>query len=91
MRAFSDKIRRVAVSSKLMASMGVSGGVSGYVQTVLVPEMAQGLVMEDLGVGAEEARRVIAESSDIGDAVHEEEEEKVPRRVIDLSDAEGEE
>ncbi|GAB7354114.1 hypothetical protein MBLNU459_g4678t1 [Dothideomycetes sp. NU459] len=88
MRSFSDKIRRVAASNRLMATMGVSGGVSGYVQAVLVPEMAQALVMEDTGLGAEEARRIIAESSDVGEAVNEEEEEKVPGRVIDTSDAE---
>lgn len=60
-------------------------------QTVLVPEMAQALVMEDLRLDPEEARHVIAESSDIGDAINEEEEEKVPRRVIDVSDAEEDE
>lgn len=59
--------------------MGVSGGVSGYLQSVLVPEMALALVMEDAGCTAEEARRIVAESYEIGEALNEEEEEKVPQ------------
>lgn len=72
--------------------MGVSGGVSGYLQSVLVPEMALALVMEDAGCGVDEARRIIVESSDIGDALNEVEEKKVPQMKLPLGgDLTGEE
>lgn len=72
--------------------MGVTGGVSGYLQSVLVPEMALALVMEDADCDAEEARRIIKESSDIGDALNEVEQEKVPRStaMVNLIDSDDE-
>ncbi|KAK4973242.1 hypothetical protein LTR66_011225 [Elasticomyces elasticus] len=72
---FSTKLRQLAVSDKLIAAVGVSGGVSGYVQAVLVPELALALVKEDMDVDAERAREVMTEGTDVGDLLNEEEEE----------------
>lgn len=65
--------------------MGVRGGVSGYVQSVLVPEMVMALVMEDADCESDEAMRIISDSTDIGDALNEVEEEKVPHFDIPSS------
>lgn len=47
-------------------------------QSVLVPELATCLVMEDADVDTEEARQIITESGDIGELLNAEEEENVP-------------
>ncbi|KAF2234497.1 hypothetical protein EV356DRAFT_532807 [Viridothelium virens] len=72
---FSNKIRRLAASDDLLSLGG--GGVTGYVQSVLVPELAVGLIKEDLYIDDEEARKVLSESTKIGRLVNEEEEERV--------------
>ncbi|KAI9687275.1 MAG: hypothetical protein M1822_002318 [Bathelium mastoideum] len=72
---FSDKIRRLAASDDLL-SRG-SGGVTGYIQSVLVPELAVSLIKEDLGVDDDEARTILTGSTKIGRLVNEEEEERV--------------
>ena len=59
--------------------MGTSGGVSGYVHSVLVPELAACLIAEDCEVDAEGARKIIADSADLGELLNEEDEESVPR------------
>ncbi|EKG22198.1 hypothetical protein MPH_00526 [Macrophomina phaseolina MS6] len=50
--------------------------VSGFIQEVLVPEVAMRLVAEDLDVGAARAREVLRESGEIGEYVHGVEEEE---------------
>ena len=72
---FSDKIRRLAASDDLLSLGG--GGIAGYAQAVLVPELAVCLITEDLGVDDDEARKVLSESARIGRLVHEEEDERV--------------
>ncbi|KAK5142716.1 hypothetical protein LTR16_012843, partial [Cryomyces antarcticus] len=72
MAAFSRTLRRLAVSDKLVSAIGVSGGVSGYVQAVLVPELAMSLVKEDLRLADDDdddvrAREVLAESAEVGE------------------------
>ena len=67
-----------------MAHSGSSGGVSGYVHAVLVPEMAVVLIMEDMDCGREAAMRIMADSTDVGEALNEEENDNVPRVEIDL-------
>ena len=47
--------------------------------SVLVPELAISLVKEDLGVDANRAKEIIAESADIGELLNAEEEERLPR------------
>ena len=73
MSQFSSKIRRLAASDKLISV----GGVSGYVQAVLVPELAVLLVMEDMHVDEENARAILRDSIDIGDLLNEEEDEMI--------------
>ncbi|KAI7181810.1 hypothetical protein D0869_00836 [Hortaea werneckii] len=48
LHTFTPDLRSLAASDKLLASAGVAGGVSGFVQAVLVPELALSLVSEDL-------------------------------------------
>jgi hypothetical protein len=74
---FSSHIRRLAATDKIISS----GGVSGYVQAVLVPELAVLLVKEDMGVDDEEARGILQESIEIGDLLNEEEEEVINGKV----------
>ncbi|GAB7364150.1 hypothetical protein MBLNU230_g4701t1 [Neophaeotheca triangularis] len=66
LRTFNDELRAQSRRDAAMASSGVGGGVSGYVQAVLVPEMAARLVGEDLGVEVERARGVLEESAEVG-------------------------
>ncbi|KAI5847137.1 RTC4-like domain-containing protein [Morchella snyderi] len=46
------------------------GGVSAFIQTVLVPELGVRLIMEDLNVGEPEARRILDASQDLGEKLH---------------------
>lgn len=80
MSVFAPKIRKIAAETE---AVGVTG-VTGYLQAVLVPEMAVCLVKEDMDCGDEEARRVLEESAEVGELMHGEEEE----RVMYLEDAE---
>ncbi|CAI4216177.1 unnamed protein product [Parascedosporium putredinis] len=76
---FSSLLRQRAVEDALVSSRGYSI----YVQAVLVPELAVRLVMEDMGVGSEAARKILEESEaigellceDIGDIVDEDDED----------------
>ena len=80
MSNFSSQIRRLAATDKLISS----GGVSGYVQAVLVPELAVLLVKEDMGVDDESARTILQESIEIGDLLNEEEEEVI-QGVVEMT------
>lgn len=76
---FSSLLRQRAVEDALVSSRGYSI----YVQAVLVPELAVRLVMEDMDVGSEAARKILEESEaigellceDIGDIVDEDDED----------------
>ncbi|KAH0608886.1 uncharacterized protein H6S33_001114 [Morchella sextelata] len=46
------------------------GGVSAFIQTVLVPELGVRLIMEDLKVGELEARKILDASQDLGEKLH---------------------
>ena len=71
MSRFASKLRRQAASDKLISS----GGVSRYVQAVLVPELAILLIKDDMKVDDEKAREVLRDSVDIGNLLNEEEDE----------------
>ena len=73
----SDKLREQSSRDKLVAAAGVSGGVSGFVQAVLVPELAERLVMEDLKVSSSRAREIIAESAELGELLYPDVDDKV--------------
>ncbi|KAI1756581.1 RTC4-like domain-containing protein [Xylaria castorea] len=68
MGALSDVIRKRAVEDKLISARTYTG----YVQTVLVPELAVRLIVEDMSVTEERAREVLKESIEIGELLHEE-------------------
>lgn len=84
MNHFAAKLRQFAASDKLLSS----GGVSGFVQAVLAPELAVMLVMQDMGTDEEGARAVLRDSVDIGNLLNEEEDEVIkdpePRDVVEL-------
>lgn len=73
---FAPQLRRLAASDKLVSSRGVSG----YVQAVLVPELATMLVCEDMGVDEEGARAIIRDSIKMGRLLCEEEDEIIKDR-----------
>ncbi|PNH44132.1 hypothetical protein VD0004_g3511 [Verticillium dahliae] len=76
---FASALRRRAVEDELVAARGSAV----FVSTVLVPELASRLIMEDLAVGADEAHRVLEESVPIGDLLHEE----IGDVVVDVGEA----
>ena len=85
--SFSRPLRRLAKTDKLIVA---SGGVSAFVQAVLVPELTVSLVKEDMRVDDEAARQIIRESSKLGELVNEEEEEVVTLRDENEGDSDEE-
>ena len=79
----SKQLREQATKDKLVAACGVSGGVSGFVQAVFVPELAEQLVREDMKVSVGHARKIIAESAELGELLNPEVDEKVTHNVDD--------
>ncbi|KAK8042048.1 hypothetical protein PG993_006571 [Apiospora rasikravindrae] len=75
LHSFSDTVRKRAVEDHLVAARTYTG----YVQSVLVPELAVRLIMEDMDVDEEDARKIMHESSDLGDVLHEETRDVVVR------------
>ncbi|KAK3116908.1 hypothetical protein LTR53_002203 [Teratosphaeriaceae sp. CCFEE 6253] len=72
---FAAALREHAAQDVLIAASGVAGGVAGFVQSVLVPELACSLIREDLGLelggqGEGEAVAVLAESAALGELLH---------------------
>ncbi|KAI4098066.1 MAG: hypothetical protein L6R37_006705 [Teloschistes peruensis] len=71
MSHFASRIRRLASSDKLVST----GGVAGFVQAVLAPELAVVVVKDDMKVDDERAREILRESSEVGNLLNEEEDE----------------
>lgn len=71
-REVAKEIREVEGSDRLIGFKSVSG----FIQEVLVPEVAMRLVAQDLDVGVARAREVLRESGEIGEFVHGVEEEE---------------
>jgi hypothetical protein len=65
---FSTLLRKRSVQDRLVSARGHTA----YLQAVLVPELAVQLIMEDMNVGEEEARRILAESGSIGELLNDE-------------------
>ncbi|KAG7293321.1 hypothetical protein NEMBOFW57_003367 [Staphylotrichum longicolle] len=65
---FAPVLRERAVEDRLIAARGHIM----YLQSVLVPELAVRLVMEDMDVGEEEARAILSESVDVGELLNDE-------------------
>ena len=77
----SDSLRKQATKDRLVNASGISGGVSGFVQAVLVPELAEQLVREDMKVSDVRAREIVNESAELGDLLNPEVDEKVTEVV----------
>ncbi|KAK4160918.1 RTC4-like domain-containing protein [Cladorrhinum sp. PSN259] len=86
---FSAILRKRALEDNLIGARGYST----YLQAVLVPELGVRLIMDDMKIQEEEARKVLGESSWVGEVLHdevadvvqesdeEEEREKQDRRI----------
>ena len=74
MSKFTSKLRLLSASDDLISS----GGVSEFVQAVLVPELALLLIKNDMNIDDEEhAREMLRNSVDIGHMLNEEEDEVI--------------
>jgi hypothetical protein len=80
---FADELRDLAVSDSLVGASGVAGGVPGFVQAVLVPEVAVALVKEDMGVDEKRASEILKESLELGELLNEEAHEQVASEAGD--------
>ncbi|KAK2773140.1 hypothetical protein FQN53_004254 [Emmonsiellopsis sp. PD_33] len=72
---FAVKFNSLAPSDNLIKAVGVSG----FVQSVMVPELAVMLIKEDMGVGDSEARQVMRDSMQIGNLVNEQPDDFIER------------
>ncbi|KAK3630086.1 hypothetical protein LTR56_002627 [Elasticomyces elasticus] len=77
--SFADELRSHAIRDTLVASAGVSGGLSGFIQSVLVPELAVSLIREDLQMQGRwrDPVQVLEESAELGEIMHPEVEDQV--------------
>jgi hypothetical protein len=82
MKDFTPLLKRRIVEDRLMAARGVTG----FVQSVLVPEVTVLLIMEDMNVNIERAREVLTDSVGIGELVNDEIRDVVAQRVEDSED-----
>lgn len=82
MKKFTPLLKKRIVKDRLIAARGVTG----FVQSVLVPEVTVLLIMEDMNIDNKQAREVLANSVCIGELVHEEIKDFVDRRVEDSED-----
>lgn len=67
MRELSSVVRKRAVVDPLVSARGYTG----YVQIVLVPELAVRLIMEDMSATEEDARKIMHESIEVGELLYE--------------------
>ncbi|KAF2217628.1 hypothetical protein CERZMDRAFT_80341 [Cercospora zeae-maydis SCOH1-5] len=80
MNRFADDLRKRSTKDKLILASGIQGGVNGFVQLVLAPHLAELLVKEDLSLTQKDwagrAREVLTESTEIGELLFPEDEDK---------------
>ncbi|CAK1364006.1 hypothetical protein CB0940_04024 [Cercospora beticola] len=80
MNRFADDLRKRSTKDKLILASGIQGGVNGFVQLVLAPHLAELLVKEDLNLTQKDwgtrAREVLTESTEIGELLFPEDEDK---------------
>ncbi len=84
MDRFTPLLKKRVVQDRLMSARGVTG----FVQSVLVPEVAVLLIQEDMNVAIEEARDILTDSASMGELVNEEIGDVVAQRVDDSEDDE---
>lgn len=73
LNTFGRKLRKESSRDSIFGAVGISG----FVQIVLIPEVACCLVMEDMEMEEEQARAILKESAEMGELVNAEEEEEV--------------
>lgn len=73
----SDALRDASRTDSLIMAAGRDAGLSGFVQGVLVPELAADLIMEDMRVSREEACSILGASKELGELLNEEERDVV--------------
>ncbi|KAK4234974.1 RTC4-like domain-containing protein [Achaetomium macrosporum] len=81
-RELSSLLRKRALQDRLVSARGHTA----YLQSVLVPELAVRLIMEDMSVGEEEARKILTDSSAVGELVNDEIADRVVLEEDDVSD-----
>jgi hypothetical protein len=82
MHEFTSLLKKEAVKDRRISSRGPTA----FVQSVLVPEVAVLLIMEDMHVSVEKARDVLEDSVGVGELIHEEIRDVVKKRVEDSED-----
>lgn len=87
MHEFTALIKQKAVKDRRISSRGPTA----FVQSVLVPEVAVLLIMEDMNVGVDRAREILEDSSVFGELLHDEVRDVVDQRVEDSEDGDGDE
>jgi hypothetical protein len=85
-REFSGLLSKRSVKDRLISKRGTTA----FVQSVIVPEVAVQLIMEDMSIDDAEARDVLTESANIGELVHEEIGDVVVERAGDSDDDDNE-
>jgi hypothetical protein len=73
---FWDDIGQLAPKDSVIRA----AGPSGYIQTVLVPELATLLIKEDMEADDDGARQIMQESTEIGDRLN-----AIPNDVVPIS------
>jgi len=81
-QTFQKELQLAAIQNKLIAKGGVSGGIAGYVQAVVVPEFALNLIMEDMGIDRVKAEKILYDSSDLGDVLNIDDDDQLPQRPV---------
>jgi hypothetical protein len=81
-REFSELLSKRSVKDRLISKRGTTA----FVQSVIVPEVAVQLIMNDMSLDDAEARDVLTDSSNMGELVHEEIRDVVMEGVEDSED-----
>lgn len=80
---FSSLLRERAPRDRLISARGYTG----FVQSVLVPELATKLIQGDMSLGADEARKVMQDSRAVGEILNDEKRE--PQRQTRAKEGSG--
>ncbi|PYH43293.1 RTC4 family protein [Aspergillus saccharolyticus JOP 1030-1] len=76
---YARKLRRLGSEDQIVNT----AGVAGYAQAVLVPELAMRLVKEDMKVDDDQARQILRDSMELGEAMNPELSDKIAVKEAD--------
>lgn len=82
---FSSLLRERAPRDKLISARGYTG----FVQSVLVPELAVKLIQEDMSLSADKAREVMEESRSVGEIINDDRGESRKRTQVVVRGSRG--